>query len=146
MPGTTPIYGFPYPLATDFVKDGAGTIEDLADAVELEIASLSGSVGLVSINARTASYTLVLSDLGKLVTMTASTATTITVPTNASVAYAVGSVIQIAGLGTGTVTVAPAGGVTVASKDSKLALAAPYAAASLIKTATNTWLLIGDLA
>lgn len=34
MPSTTPTYGFPYPLSTDFVKDGATNIQNLAQSVE----------------------------------------------------------------------------------------------------------------
>jgi hypothetical protein len=49
-------------------------------------------------------------------------------------------------MGAGQVTVAGAAGVTVYSADSFLKLRAQYSSGTLIKTATNTWLLIGDLA
>lgn len=91
-------------------------------------------------------YTPVLTDAGKVVTLTNGSAITLTVPTNASVAFPIGTQITIAQMGAGQVTVAGAVGVTVYSADSFLKLRAQYSSGTLIKTATNTWLLIGDLA
>lgn len=95
-------------------------------------------------NAQTASYTLVLSDAFKLVTMNSSSATTLTVPLNSSVAYATGTIIDLASLGTGQVTVAGASGVTVNATPG-LKLRTQYSGASLIKYSTDTWLLVGDI-
>lgn len=101
----------------------------------------------VTINAQTGTtYTLVLDDAGKLVTLTNSSAITLTVPTNASVAYPTGTVIALAQLGSGTVTVDPASGVTVTSLDDLVDLAGKGAAAALTKLDMNTWLLSGGLA
>ena len=98
-----------------------------------------------TINAQTGTtYTLVLGDAGDLVTLSNASTVTLTVPTNASVAFPVGTVVDLARLGAGGVTVAAAGGVTVNATPS-LTLRAQYSAASLIKLATDTWLLIGDL-
>jgi hypothetical protein len=91
-------------------------------------------------------YTPVLTDAGKVVTLTNGSAITLTVPTNASVAFPIGTQITIAQMGAGQVTVAGAAGVTVYSADSFLKLRAQYSSGTLIKTATNTWLLIGDIA
>lgn len=41
MPGSTPKYGFPYPLATDTLAAFPGTIKDLAEKVEGKIAQLA---------------------------------------------------------------------------------------------------------
>lgn len=41
MPGTTPKYGFPYPIATDTLAAFPGTIKDLAEKVEGKIAQLA---------------------------------------------------------------------------------------------------------
>jgi len=99
-----------------------------------------------SINAQTGtSYTLVLTDAGKLVTLDNAGAVTVTVPLNSTVAYAVGTRIDLAGLGVGLVTVAATGGVTINATPS-LGLRARYSGATLTKLATNTWLLVGDLA
>jgi hypothetical protein len=97
------------------------------------------------INAVTASYTLVLGDAGKLVTVSSSSSATVTVPANASVAFPVGTHIDIARLGVGAVTVDGDAGVTVNSTPGRR-LRAAYSTGTLIKLGTNTWLLVGDLA
>jgi len=79
-----------------------------------------------------------------LVTLSNAAAITLTIPTNASVAYAVGTKIDFAQIGAGQVTVAGAGGVTVNATPG-LKFRAQYSAATCIKTATDTWLLVGDL-
>lgn len=102
----------------------------------------------VSVNAQTGTtYTLVLADAGKLVTLDNGSAITLTVPTNASVAYPVGTVIAVAQLGAGTVTVQGDTGVTLngASAGSE-ALSGQYATAALTQIATDTWLVTGGLA
>ena len=106
---------------------------------------VTGSVvSQVDINARGSSYTTVLSDQSKLVTLTSASAITLTIPANSSVAYPVGTKIDLAQLGAGQVTVAGAGGVTVNATPT-LKFRDQYSAASCIKTATDTWLLVGDL-
>lgn len=100
-----------------------------------------------AINAQSGtSYTLALGDAGLLLTLNNAGAITLTIPTNASVAFPVGTKIDLAQLGAGQVTVSPAGGVTLNSYLSKVSLAGQYAPGTLKKTATNTWLLIGTLA
>lgn len=98
----------------------------------------------LTLNAQTGtSYTLVLADRDKLVTLNNAAAITLTVPTNASVAYATGAVINIQQIGAGQVTVVGDTGVTVNGTGTKTR--AQWSAASLVKTATDTWTLIGDI-
>lgn len=98
-------------------------------------------------NAQTGTtYTLVATDAGDVVTLTNGSPIAVTVPTNASVAFPIGTQITLAQMGAGQVTVAGAVGVTVYAADSFLKLRTQYSSGTLIKTATNTWLLIGDLA
>jgi hypothetical protein len=99
----------------------------------------------VTESAQTDNYQLVLADNLKLVTITKGTAVTLTVPANATVAFGIGSMIMICQGGAGQVTVTAAGGVTINSADSALKLTGQYAVATLIKTATNTWLLAGSI-
>jgi hypothetical protein len=87
-------------------------------------------------------YTFALTDTW--VTLNNAAAVTATVPTNASVAYPVGSVVNLGALGAGQVTVAPAGGVTLRTS-STLKLRTQYSGATLIKLGTDEWLLVGDL-
>ena len=103
-----------------------------------------------STNAQTsASYTLVLTDAGKYIEMNNAGANTLTVPLNASVAFPIGTEITIIQTGAGTTTISPAAGVTVNYYSPTTAatrtLKSQWAGASLIKRATNTWVLIGNL-
>jgi hypothetical protein len=96
------------------------------------------------INAQTGTgYTLVLSDAGKLVTLNNAAAITLTVPTNASVAFPTGTHIDLAQLGAGQVTIAGAS-VTFRAKNGQK-LSGQYAVATIIKIDTNTWICAGDL-
>ncbi len=91
-------------------------------------------------------YTAVLGDEGKVLLLSnGGTAGTFTIPPNASVAFPVGAVIDMAQTGSGQITVTPGSGVTINSADSATKLRVQYSTASIIKTATNTWLLVGDI-
>jgi hypothetical protein len=96
-------------------------------------------------NAQTGTtYTLALSDAGKMVTLTNASAITLTIPTNGSAAFPVNTRIDLLQYGAGQVTIAGAG-VTIYSSGSKLKLTGQYSGASLWKKATDTWVLIGDI-
>lgn len=105
----------------------------------------SGAIARVAITAQTASYTLVLSDAGKAVEITSASATNVTIPNNSSVAYPIGTVIEVAQLGAGAVTLVAASGVTLQAANGLLRTRVQYSAASLRKRTTNTWLVVGDL-
>lgn len=97
-------------------------------------------------NAQTGTtYTLVLTDAGKMVTLSNASTITLTVPPNADVAFPVNTRIDLLQYGAGQVTVAAGSGVTIYSKASALKLSAQYAGATLWKKATNTWVLVGDI-
>ncbi len=90
-------------------------------------------------------YTLALTDDGKVVEMNNASANTLTVPPNSSVAFPVGSQILVLQTGAGQTTLAAGAGVTVNSKDGNLKLSAQWCAATLIKRATDVWVALGDL-
>ena len=90
------------------------------------------------------SYTLVLADAGKLVTLNNAAAITLTIPTNASVALPLGTRIDLLQYGAGQVTVGGAG-VTIRSSGARLKLSGQYAGATLWKKGTDEWVLIGDI-
>jgi len=90
-------------------------------------------------------YTLALTDDGKVVEMNNASANTLTVPPNSSVAFPVGSQILVLQTGAGQTTLAAGVGVTVNSKDGNLKLSAQWCAATLIKRATDVWVVVGDL-
>jgi hypothetical protein len=96
---------------------------------------------LLTINAKTASYTLIASDLNKLVTVNSASAATITVPNGV---FAVGSQINVTALGNGLVTI-DSDGTTVLQATPGTVLRTKYSSATIICVATNTFLIAGDL-
>jgi len=98
-----------------------------------------------SIVQKTDSYTLSsLTERDNLIEMGKATAQTLTIPTNATVAYPVGTSIDILQTGAGQVTIAGAVGVTVNATPG-LKLRAQWSSATLFKRATDTWVVMGDL-
>jgi hypothetical protein len=89
------------------------------------------------------SYTLSLSDAGRMVTLNNASAISLTIPTEATVAFPVDTRIDILQYGAGQVTIGGAG-VTIRSAGSRLKLSGQYAAATLWKKDANEWVLIGD--
>ena len=96
-------------------------------------------------------YTTVLSDSYQvLVTMNNASANALKIPTNASVAHPVGTVITVLNKGAGTCTISAvtSGTTTVLSAGATAAspTLAQYKSAALIKTATDTWYVVGAIA
>lgn len=130
------------PTFTGTVTLPNGTITNamIASNAAIELSKLAD----IAINAQTASYTLVLSDRAKIVEISNASANTLTVPLNSSVAFPIGTQIQILQTGAGQTTVAGTGGVTVNGTPG-LKLRAQWSSATLIKRGTDTWVLIGDI-
>jgi len=112
-----------------------------------DLASGSARAGFTSTqNAQIGiTYTLVLGDLAKLVELSNGASITLTIPTNATVAFAVGDRVDILQTDVGQVTIVGASGVTVNAYDTGLKLNGRWAVATLIKRATNTWVAVGNL-
>jgi hypothetical protein len=103
-------------------------------------------VDTIAFNVVSASaYTLVLADMGLCVSCTNAAGCTVTIPTNASVAFPVGTQVLLRQF-SGTVTVVGASGVTLQSRGGLTNLAGAFAWATAVKTGTNSWDLLGDLA
>jgi hypothetical protein len=98
-----------------------------------------------NVTTQTATYTIALADNNSVVQMNSSSALTLVVPTDASVAFPVGSQVIVSQKGTGQVTLSGAAGVTIASNSSKIKTTGQNSAAVLIKLASNSWLLGGDI-
>ena len=83
-----------------------------------------------------------------IVTAPTSLATTsaITIPTNASVAFPIGTQIFIIQNGAGVLTISGDTGVTLNTRSTSRQPNGRYAEVKLTKTATDTWYLTGDLA
>jgi len=109
--------------------------------------SFDYSVGNQAIeNTQTDSYTLVLTDAGKMITMNKATANNLTVPANADVAFPLNTRIDVIQYGAGQTTFVAGSGVTIRSSSSKLKITGQYSGASLWKKGTNEWVLVGDIA
>ena len=119
-----------------------------------DVLSASMYNGLVSFTVsadQTADYTAVLTDQYQtLVPMNKATAIAFKIPTNASVAFPVGTVITLLNKGAGTCTISAvtSGTTTVLSAGATAAspTLAQYKSAALIKTATDTWYVVGAIA
>jgi hypothetical protein len=103
----------------------------------------------LGVNSQTGtSYTTVLADNGRLVTLSNTSPITVTIPPFSSVAYPVGAQLNFSGLNTGTTTFAQGAGVTIVSTGataSAPALRARYSSATAICISQDNWLIAGDI-
>lgn len=130
--------------AIDNLSVTTGKIADSA-ITAAKLASGTPRAGFNSTrNVVTSSYTLVASDLGKLVEGNSSSAITITIPTD-TVSFSEGDRIDILQTGSGQITLSPDTGVTLNSDSGKRKLLNQWAACTLIKRGSNTWVAIGNL-
>jgi hypothetical protein len=101
--------------------------------------TLAGSViDVRTENLRTGSYTLVLADRGKVISVNSASATTVTVPPESSVDFPIGTVVYIQRQGSGNVTLAAGAGVTL----SKTGLLYPYEELYIRKRASDDWITV----
>jgi len=117
----------------------------------LTASTVNGLITFTVGSDQTADYTAVLTDQYQvLVPMNKATAVAFKIPTNASVAFPVGTAITILNKGAGTVTVSAvtSGTTTVLSAGATAAspTIAQYKTAVCIKTATDTWYVVGGIA
>jgi hypothetical protein len=104
-----------------------------------------GVASRTPIIAKTDSYTLsALTERDSLIEVAKSTATTITIPTDATLNFPIGTSIDVLQTSTGQVTIAGAGGVTVNATPG-LKLRTTWSSVTLFKRAANTWVVFGDL-
>ena len=168
MATTTPNYGWSVPTSTDLVKDGATAIETLGDSIDASFVGLKGgTTGQVlsktsgtdlaftwieqddttlSFNAQTGTtYTLVIADLGKLVTTSNASPVTVTIPPSV---FSTGNQINVQSIGVGLTTFAAGAGVTITSTGATAAapkLRKQYSAAVVLCTGSNAFTVIGDI-
>jgi hypothetical protein len=89
---------------------------------------------------QTSSYSLAITDKDQVVVFTNTANVTVTIPTNASVAFPIGSVVWLCRLGTGAVTLAAAGGVTL-TKTGNLGQNEEF---YLRKRGTDSWVTVAS--
>ena len=141
----------------------SGTLAEFNTAVtDADFASLAGSETLtnktltdpkinLAFDAETASYTAVLVNNGQVVTMDNASANTFSIPTNASVAFPIGTQITVLQIGAGQTTIqaVTSGTTTIQSTGATAAapkLRARYSSATCIKANTDLWYVVGDIA
>ena len=117
----------------------------------LTASTVNGLVTFTVNTAQTADYTAVLTDQYQTLTpMNKATAIAFKIPTNASVAFPVGTALTILNIGAGAVTISAvtSGTTTVLSAGAVAAspTLAQYKTAVCIKTATDTWYVVGAIA
>ena len=117
----------------------------------LTASTVNGLVTFTVNTAQTADYTAVLTDQYQTLTpMNKATAIAFKIPTNASVAFPVGTALTILNIGAGTCTISAttSGTTTVLSAGTVAAspTLAQYKTAVCIKTATDTWYVVGGVA
>ena len=97
------------------------------------------------INAQTgASYTLVLADKGRIVSMNNAGANTLTIPANSSVAFPLGTIINVLQIGAGATTIAGASGVTVNGVSTGAGeIESRWQGVALTKIGTDSWAVSG---
>jgi hypothetical protein len=141
----------------------SGTIAQFNTALsDADFATLAGTETLtnktltdpkvnLAFDAETASYTAVLANNGQVVTMDNASANTFSIPTNASVAFPIGTQLNILQIGAGQTTIqaVTSGTTTILSTGATAAapkIRARYGMATCIKSATDTWYVVGDIA
>lgn len=125
------------------------SLVDTPEVVGIEftdaIQTRAGVPSISEFTQKTASYEL--DDLNLrdgIIEINSSSATTLTIPLDSSIDYPVGSSIDVIQTGTGTVTIGGELGVTVNATPG-LILRTQWSSATLLKRASNTWLVYGDL-
>lgn len=116
----------------------------------LTAAMFNGLITFTVGSDQTADYTAVLTDQYQtLVPMNKATAVAFKIPTNASVAFPVGTAITVLNKGAGAVTISAVTSGTTTVLSAGAVAAAPtlaqYKTAVCIKTATDTWYVVGAI-
>lgn len=93
----------------------------------------------------TSAYTLKSGDEGSFININMAVPNNLTVPSDSSVNFPIGTQVFVAEYGTGQVTFIGEPGVNIRSANGKLKLAAVYSGASLVKIGANEWYAFGDL-
>ena len=118
----------------------------LTNTATLTNKTLTAPVINISINPQTVAYELVLADNGKMVEVSSASAVTLSIPTNANLAFATGAQITILQTGAGQVTIAATTpGTTTVNGSPGLKLRGQWSSAVCIKRAAESWVVLGDL-
>ena len=152
--------GFAGPLTGNVTGNASGTAATVTTAAQGAITSVgtltgvtvsgTGTIGVavgqaVDLDRKTADYTLVLTDAGKVIEINSGSSENVTIPPNSSVAFPVGTQIVGVRLGAGAVVIVEGSGVTTRSDGDKNKIKSQYSSCVLIKHETNEWYILGNL-
>jgi uncharacterized membrane protein len=135
-------------IGTDVLApSGSGASLTALNATQLTSGTVPGARLTATINAQTGTaYTLALADAGAVVTMSNASANLLTIPANATVAFPVGTPIEVRQIAAGVTTIDGDTGVTVNGVSGGAGnIAARWQGVSLLKTATDTWIASGAI-
>lgn len=133
--------------STDLIEisDYNGSTYDTKSVSGLNIYDYVNTPTLKNAMFAVTNYDFVLGDIGKYISMSYVSACTMTIPTNASVAFPIGTRIEIEQVGSGQVQILAASGVTLNSEGGKTKLVGQFATCFIIKKDTNEWTLSGNI-
>jgi hypothetical protein len=101
---------------------------------------------IITVNAVTGTaYTPGTAQVGQLTTLSNVAAQTITIPANATTAFAIGDQLNFMNLSTGTATFVAGGTAVIRSAGSKLKLTTQYAVCTVLKIDTDAWVMVGNV-
>ena len=131
---------------TMLVGSGASTTSWTASPTVTGTFTAGVAVGqAVDLDRKTADYTLVLTDAGKVIEINSGSSENVTIPPNSSVAFPIGTQIVVVRLGAGAVVIVEGSGVTTRSDGDKAKIKSQYSSCVLIKHETNEWYILGNL-
>lgn len=135
-------------LATNAVTTIKITDLNVTEAKLAAGAVTRAKLGARSINAQTdTAHAIVATDRNGIVTMDNAAANTVTINTNATTALDVGHQTDIVQVGAGVTTIDAAVGVTLNGvSGGSTTIGAQYGPATIVKLATDTWVVFGDVA
>jgi len=135
------------PAALNTLDELAAALGDDANFASSVTTSLGLKVdSLTPISQKTASYTLsLLTERDDLIEMSSASALVLTIPTDATLNFPIGTSIDILQTGAGQVTIAPVSGTVTVNATPGLKLRTTWSSATLFKRAANTWVVFGDL-
>jgi hypothetical protein len=140
-------------LGTEKVIGDTNLFDESDSNISTNTANISTNTSAISVlqadnpnNQTGTAYTLALTDKNKTVWMNNAAANTLTIPTNASVAFSVNDIIMVMMEGAGVTSITGDTGVTVNGVSAGSGdISAQYSGVTLVKRATNTWVATGNI-
>lgn len=108
------------------------------------MSALSNSLITITSVSGTA-YTPGTAQVGQLITLDNAGGETITIPANATTAFAIGDQLNFMNLATGTATFVAGGTAVIRSAGGKLKLTTQYAVCTVLKIDTDAWVMVGNV-